>query len=98
MFVLNDSMHVRTRELLNGKLLDISIVKPYFAAWQKEKQTNMQSGQPRMTSSYGSRSTPPHFKNTTLPDKCDEMDERERKRFGGESKSIEIYHNFISSN
>jgi hypothetical protein len=43
-------MHVRTRELLNGKLLDISITKPYFVAWQKEKQTNMQSGQPRRTS------------------------------------------------
>jgi hypothetical protein len=45
-------MHVRTRKHLNGKSLDISVDKPYFAAWQKEKPTSMtlsQSGQLRTT-------------------------------------------------
>jgi hypothetical protein len=53
MFASNDFMHVPTRKPLNGKSLDISVDKPYFAAWQKEKQTDKtpsQSGQPRTTS------------------------------------------------
>ena len=52
MFVSNDFMHVPTRKLLNSKLLKISVNKPYFTAWLKEKLTSMitlKPGQLRMT-------------------------------------------------